>query len=109
MRLKELRNKKKLYQKDVAKYLGVDRTTYNKYEAGTSEPSIMILDKLCELYDVSFDYLIGRTDTPTNEKPATLTDDGLRNDIMDLYDSLPADQQAQALSYLRFLSSQKAP
>ena len=38
--LRELRTKKGVYQKDVAKYLGVDRTTYVKYERGDSEPSI---------------------------------------------------------------------
>lgn len=49
-RLKELRNIKGVYQKDVAKFLGVDRTTYVKYERGDSEPSVDTLKKLSNYF-----------------------------------------------------------
>ena len=62
MRLKELRLEKSLYQKDVAAYLGIDRTTYVKYESGISEPPIETLIKLCNFYSVSLDFLVGRID-----------------------------------------------
>ena len=57
--LRELRTKKGVYQKDVAKYLGVDRTTYVKYERGDSEPSIDIIKKLANYFDVTVDFLVG--------------------------------------------------
>ena len=38
-RLKELRKDRKETQEDIANMLGVDRTTYSKYESGASEPS----------------------------------------------------------------------
>ena len=60
-RLKNLRIKKGLYQKDVAAVLGVDRTTYVKYENGDSEPSYDVLSKLADLFNVSVDYLLGRS------------------------------------------------
>ena len=44
--LKELRKERGLLQRDVASYLGVDRTTYLKYENGTNEPDIEIIKKL---------------------------------------------------------------
>lgn len=59
-RLKELRLKKGVYQKDVASYLGIDRTTYVKYERGDSEPSIEMLDKLANYFSVTVDYILGR-------------------------------------------------
>lgn len=59
-KLRELREAKGLYQKDVAAAIGVDRTTYVKYERGTSEPSYNILSKLAEYFNVSVDYLLGR-------------------------------------------------
>ncbi len=61
-RLKQLRQEKGLYQKDVAAYLGVDRTTYVKYETGVSEPTQETLKALADYFDVSIDYLLGRTD-----------------------------------------------
>lgn len=60
MRLKELRTSKKMYQKDLAEMLGVDRTTYAKYESGASEPNHETLLKLAEIFGVSVDYLLGR-------------------------------------------------
>ena len=58
--LRELRTKKGVYQKDVAKYLGVDRTTYVKYERGVSEPSLDIIKKLANYFDVTVDFLAWR-------------------------------------------------
>ena len=58
--LKILRKQKGLYQKDVATFLGVDRTTYVKYENGVCEPDNDTLVKLAELFNVSVDYLLGR-------------------------------------------------
>ena len=58
--LKELRVSKGLYQKDVAKVLGVDRTTYVKYENGNSEPNLDMLVAIADFFDVSTDYLLGR-------------------------------------------------
>lgn len=63
--LKMLRARAKETQADVARDLGVDRTTYSKYEAGSSEPSFEILDKLSKHFNVSVDFLLGST-TPSN-------------------------------------------
>ena len=56
--LKRLREARGLLQKDVAAYLGVDRTTYVKYERGDSEPNFQILDKLASFFDVSVDKIL---------------------------------------------------
>lgn len=68
-KLKELRTSRNLYQKDVAAHLGVDRTTYVKYELGTSEPSFEILQKLADFYNVSIDYILGRQYSGSNIRP----------------------------------------
>jgi transcriptional regulator with XRE-family HTH domain len=57
-RLKELRERKKLTQKQVSEKIEVDRTTYSKYESGASEPSFEILKKLARFYEVSTDFLL---------------------------------------------------
>lgn len=61
-RLKELRAEKNISQNQLAILTGISRTTYANYEQGTREPSIDIIILLCNFFDVSADYLIGRTD-----------------------------------------------
>ena len=51
--LKILRKKTGLTQAEVAVKLGIDRSTYAKYETGQSEPNFEILAKIAELYGAS--------------------------------------------------------
>ena len=64
-RLKELRMLKRLNQSDVAKVLRIERSTYGKYETGDSSPDYDKLIKLAEFFEVSVDYLLGKTDIKT--------------------------------------------
>ena len=57
-RLKKLREEKGLSQNEIAKLLGIDRTTYVKYETGDSKPFRKI-NELSKLFAVSVDYLLG--------------------------------------------------
>jgi len=66
--LKTLRQAKGVYQKDVANWLGIDRTTYVKYERGQSSPDYDILLELANYFSVSVDYLLGKSDVPTAPK-----------------------------------------
>lgn len=63
-RLKYLRNKKKLTQAEMAKKIDVARTTYAMYEQNKREPDNEILNRIADFYNVSTDYLLGRTDNP---------------------------------------------
>ena len=59
MRLKELREKKKLSQLQVAKRLDITRASVSSYENNIATPSVDVLIKLALLYRVSTDYLLG--------------------------------------------------
>ena len=61
-RLRELREDKDLLQKDVAQYLGIKQQQYSEYELGSVLISIEKINILADFYDVSIDYLVGRTD-----------------------------------------------
>ncbi|MDE5974553.1 MAG: helix-turn-helix domain-containing protein [Eubacterium sp.] len=58
-RLKSLRIDNDLYQKDVAKVLGIDQQYYSKYEIGKNELPLRHLMTLCKFYGVSADYILG--------------------------------------------------
>lgn len=58
-RLKSLRIDSDLYQKDVAKILGIDQQYYSKYETGKNELPLRHLMTLCKFYGVSADYILG--------------------------------------------------
>lgn len=62
LRLKEIREDRDLFQKDIAKIIDVTQQQYNKYELGVNSIPIEKLDKLADYYNTSIDYLICRTD-----------------------------------------------
>ena len=63
-RIRDLREDRDLNQTAVAKMLGMSQTGYSKYETGENDIPTDILIKLADFYDVSVDYLLGRTKNP---------------------------------------------
>jgi len=64
-RLKEYRKLNDVTQKSVAIAINVSERAYQHYELGTREPNHDNLVMLCRYLNVSADYLLGLTDTPT--------------------------------------------
>lgn len=60
-RLKDLREDKDLFQKDIAKILNIAQTTYSGYETGNREMSYELLIKVALFYNTSIDYILGLT------------------------------------------------
>lgn len=60
--LRTLRVQKNLSQQDIADRLSINRTTYTKWELGVSEPSLTMLLKLAEIYDVDCNRLLEKTE-----------------------------------------------
>jgi len=61
-RLKECRKKKNKTQREVAGDLGITEVGYQNYELCKNEPTMGVLNKLADYFDVSIDYLTGRSD-----------------------------------------------
>lgn len=59
--IRNLREDSDLTQKQVAEYLGVSQRVYSNYECGQVEISLDSLMKLADYYNVSMDYILGRT------------------------------------------------
>lgn len=66
--ISNLREESKLKMKDVADGIGMNPTTYRKYENGDLEPSFTTLSKLADFYGVTTDYLLGRPE-PGKQDP----------------------------------------
>ena len=60
-KLKQLRQNKKMTQKQVADRLGLAISAVSSYESGTRYPSYEALIKLAAMFHVSTDYLLGIT------------------------------------------------
>lgn len=75
-KLKELRQRLELSQREVADRLGVSPSIISGYETGERTPSIDSLLSISYLYNCSVDYLLGKT----NEKPKLYIDTSKLND-----------------------------
>lgn len=60
-RLKQLRIENNFLQKEIAQKLKITTSAYGFYEQGKRTPDAETLNKIAELYNVSIDYLLGRT------------------------------------------------
>lgn len=101
-RLRELRELRKITQSDVANQLHISRQSYNFYENGQREPNLEMLIKLSDFYQVSIDYLLGRTDNPL-----LMNDPSLDKHFLLALKSADAATIANVWQFLNYLESQK--
>lgn len=74
-RLKQLRRERGLSQRALADLLGISQQSVNKYENHNIEPDIELLCQIADVFDVSIDYLVGRSDDQ-NHQYVSLESDG---------------------------------
>lgn len=67
-RLKEARKRRNLKQREVAEHLQITPHSYQQYEGGDRRPNFETLVALADLLGVSADYLLGRVDTPGEQR-----------------------------------------
>ena len=60
-RIRDLREDRDLYQKDLAAYLQCTQVCYSHYEMGKRDIPTEVLRTLADFYHVSIDYLLGQT------------------------------------------------
>ncbi len=67
-RIKNLRLSHNLTQKQLADVLSISMLSMQRFEYGTRRPSLDTIITLANYFDVSIDYLVGRTDNPDVNK-----------------------------------------
>lgn len=78
-------------QQEMADFLGITRQGYGKYENGGSQPSFEMLEVIADYFDVTTDYLLGRSDkkeSDWNTKLPELTERDEKDIAKDLEDML---------------------
>ncbi|MEI3337600.1 MAG: helix-turn-helix transcriptional regulator [Clostridium sp.] len=106
-RIRELRIEKELTQEDIAKMLNKSTNNISQYETGKRQPDINTIIKIAEYFNVSIDYLMGRTETRELaddfiKKNLKLTDDEKK--ILSQYRNLNKEGEKQAKEYLEYLA-----
>ncbi|MEY8316376.1 helix-turn-helix transcriptional regulator [Oscillospiraceae bacterium 50-58] len=61
-RLYSLRKERNLTQLLAAEGMGIPFSTYRRYEKKEREPDVSVLVQIADFYDVSLDYLVGRSE-----------------------------------------------
>lgn len=64
IRIKELRMRHGWTQRYVAESLKISRVAYTRYEMGDREPDFEVVKKIADIFNVSIDYLLGKSDAP---------------------------------------------
>ncbi|EPB8162334.1 helix-turn-helix transcriptional regulator [Clostridium perfringens] len=104
-RLKSLRNEKGVLQKDVAEYLKISTSAYGFYEQGKRIPDVETLNKLSDYYNVSIDYLLGKSNIKEsaediiNDETLTLA---LHNDN-GIDDELPEEARREIEDFIEYV------
>lgn len=69
MRLRELRKEKNLSMKQLAEKFNLSESTISLYERGLHEPEFDTLKKFADYFDVTIDYLLGKSETMNRPEP----------------------------------------
>lgn len=99
-KLKSIRKTVLKTQSQTAIAIGVTQQTYNGYETGRREPDLKTLCNIADYFNVSLDYLLGRTD----EKESAPADwQGLtkeEHDFITILRTLSSDERKLVLAYM---------
>ena len=111
-RLRELRLLNGYTQQFLADFLDIKRPTYTRYESGSNEPDISTLLKLCDLYGVSMDYLLGKTQKdkpvpPEEDELARLLEDPETREFYELIKDFSDDELEDLLNYGQYLIAKR--
>ncbi len=99
MRLKDLREERNLTQTDVANGIGTNQRGISRWENGENQPPADMIIALADFFEVSADYILGRSDdfgnvTVQNDRPALTAEEA---ELLECYRSIPAGEYRDTL------------
>ena len=115
--IKDERNKRSLSQLALSKLIGVSQQTIGSWETGRTSPDLLMLVNLADFFDVTTDYLLGRTKNrkpwepaqppaaPASTPPLTPQE----QDLLRKYRALTTDHQGAVDNQLDYFYAQDRP
>ena len=101
-RIRSLRKEKMLSQEQLGKLIGVSKVSVSGYESGNRIPSINILEKMVDVFNISTDYILGR------EINAVCEDDNSINVILSSQDiNIIKEIKKDVILYNKMISDPK--
>lgn len=97
-RIIRLRKETNMTQSELAKKLGIPRTTYSNYENGNRQPDYETLQKIANYFGVSSDYLIGMSDTSSN-----VVKENKQEYFEDKYGPVTEEEKEELAKHLQYL------
>lgn len=109
-RLEELRKEHHMTQGEMGEKFGICASTLSNYERGIHQPDLDFIIKVSEYFQVSIDYLFGRTEYefPIDQLNVKLSDDFTVGKLLNVVLAYDHNHLNQLLSYVNFLSSEYA-
>ncbi|MGU3355424.1 helix-turn-helix domain-containing protein [Bacillus wiedmannii] len=110
-KIKELRKNSKITQEQLGNAIGVSKMAISYFEKGKKAPGRETLEKIADYFNVTTDYLLGRSEDPelNEEENKTVTEEG--KNIMTLIESLPEDERKKAWEqlemYVNYMQTKK--
>lgn len=101
-RIRDLREDADKTQTEIAEYLGTTAQYYGKYEKGEREIPFTRAIELADYYDVSLDYLAGRTNVKRSRSDISLTDDEIK--LLNQFRKLSERNKGKAELFIEQLS-----
>ena len=99
IKLRNLREERKLNQQKIAMDLQISQASISKYEVGSAEPDIGTITKLAKYFNVSTDYLLGVSEIKMPLTKSDLTDTEIEHLVV--YKSLTKMQKEKVSAYIQ--------
>lgn len=115
-RLKHLRKEKNITLEELAENINTTKSTLSRYENGKREPKMYFVERLSDYFDVSTDYLLGKTDerNPANKIKEKYESRGAEiEELMDRYnvhlngEVLTNEDKQSVIAFLKMLRDRK--
>lgn len=100
-RLKLLRNQRKLLQEELAHKLGVSKSAIGMYERNERHPNLAIMNRIADFFDVTTDYLLGKSDEPRLTETQYLIGRKKYHELVNLMESLDPDEYESVMQRVR--------
>ena len=105
-RIVRLRKSRALTQKQLASGVGLSEVGIQNYEGRRRKPTYDVLVALADFFDVSIDYLVGRTDKPDSEEK-TDKPDKVETDFLGVFRELSDSDRKNLSAFAKFLLAMK--